>query len=383
MTEKETQPNQAADLRRLAEEIARKNVDQTPENLLAMSHEETRHALHELRVHQIELEIQNRELRQSQEELDVARAKYFELYDLAPVGYVTFSEKGLILEANFTTATLLGFTRGELVKAPFSRFIINEDQGIYFQFRKQLFETGEPQACELRMIKKERPAFWVNLEATVAQHPSAGSGQAGGPVCHIAMSDITDRKQSEKALQEAHDLLELRVAERTGELWTSNETLRAEITTRKQAEEALSAQSQQLEETNTALKVLLRHREEELRELEKKVVVNIQKLVLPHIAGLKQLRLGPDQSSHVDIIDANLQQVINPFLQNLAACFSVFTPREIQIANLIKQGKTSKEIAALVKAAPRSVEFHRNNIRRKLGLGGKKTSLRSFLLTLS
>ncbi|MFZ4440764.1 MAG: response regulator [Syntrophales bacterium] len=198
---------------------------------------------------------------------------------------------------------------------------------------------------------------------------------------HIGMAMV--RRRAEEALQEAHDLLELRVAERTGELWTSNETLRAEITTRHRAEGALNARSQQLEETNTTLKVLLNHRAEEMREMEKKIVVNIQKLVLPYIGELKQLHLSPGQSGYVELINANLQQVINPFLQNLAARFSAFTPREIQIANLIKEGKTSKVIAALVKAAPRSVEFHRNNIRRKLGLGGKKTNLRSFLLTLS
>ena len=198
---------------------------------------------------------------------------------------------------------------------------------------------------------------------------------------HIGMAMV--RIRAEEALQEAHDLLELRVAERTGELWTSNDALRAEITTRKRAEGALNARSLQLEETNTTLKVLLNHRAEEMREMEKKIVVNIQKLVLPYIGELKQLHLSPGQSGYVELIDANLHQVINPFLQNLAARFSAFTPREIQIANLIKEGKTSKVIAALVKAAPRSVEFHRNNIRRKLGLGGKKTNLRSFLLTLS
>lgn len=156
-----------------------------------------------------------------------------------------------------------------------------------------------------------------------------------------------------------------------------------DITERKLAEERLAAKSQQLEQTNTALQVLLQHREEDLRQTEQKIVANLKKLVFPYIEELRKLRLSPNQSNYLEIIDSNLQQVINPFLQNLAARFSVLTPREIQISSLIKEGKTTKEIADLMKTAPRSVESHRNNIRKKLGLSGKKTNLRSFLITLS
>ncbi len=150
-----TAARRCAELRRQAEEIAREKAAQSPENLEALSPEETRQTLHELRVHQIELEMQNEELRRAQAELDAARARYFDLYDLAPVGYCTLSEQGLILEANLTAATLLGVARGALVKQPISRFILKEDQDIYYLHRKQLFETGEPQACELRMVKKD------------------------------------------------------------------------------------------------------------------------------------------------------------------------------------------------------------------------------------
>ena len=116
--------------------------------------------LHELRVHQIELEMQNEELRRAQAELGAARARYFDLYDLAPVGYVTVSEKGLILEANLTAATLLGVARGSLIKRPMSKFILKEDHDIYYLHRKKLFETREPQECELRMGKEDGTVFW-------------------------------------------------------------------------------------------------------------------------------------------------------------------------------------------------------------------------------
>ena len=175
-------------LRRRAEEIARERASSSPKDVEAMSPEEVKRMLHELRVHQIELEMQNEELRRTQGELHAARARYFDLYDLAPVGYCVISEQGLILEANLTAAGLLGVARSALVKAPVSRFILLDDQDIYYRHRKQLFETGEAQACELRMTKKDGAQFWARLEATAAQDSN------GATVCRVVMSDITERK---------------------------------------------------------------------------------------------------------------------------------------------------------------------------------------------
>lgn len=98
--------------------------------------EEIRLMLHELQVHQVELEMQNQELRRAQAELDAARIRYFELYDLAPVGYISLNQNGLIVEVNLTVATLLGFERGALAMQPMSRYIHQEDQDIYYLHRK-------------------------------------------------------------------------------------------------------------------------------------------------------------------------------------------------------------------------------------------------------
>ena len=157
----------------------------------ALSPEETRQTLHELRVHQIELEMQNEELRRAQAELDAVRARYFDLYDLAPVGYCTVSEQGLIEEANLTAATLLGTTRRELVRQPWTRFIAWEDQDIYYQQRKELLATGKPAAFELRMKRKDHPDFWTHLAATRVHE----AGQPQG--LRIVISDIAERKQDE------------------------------------------------------------------------------------------------------------------------------------------------------------------------------------------
>ena len=129
--------------------------------------------------------MQNEELRRAQGELEASRARYFDLYDLAPVGYFTLSEQGLILEANLTAAGLLGVGRSALVKQPLTRFILPEDQDIYYRHRKQLFETGAPQVCELRMLRADAAPFWARLEATEAQDAD------GAPVCRAVMSDIT------------------------------------------------------------------------------------------------------------------------------------------------------------------------------------------------
>jgi two-component system cell cycle sensor histidine kinase/response regulator CckA len=198
----ETRNDRAASLRQRAEAQAQA---QGKQDLQALSPEETRQLLHELRVHQIELEMQNEELRRAQQELEASRARYFDLYDLAPVGYLTVGETGLILEANLTAVTLLGVARGALVRQALTRHILPEDQDIYYRHRRQLFETGEPQACELRLVRPDACSFWARMEATLAH-----DAEHGAPVCRLVMSDITQRKQAEEAMHrhtEQHEAL--------------------------------------------------------------------------------------------------------------------------------------------------------------------------------
>ncbi len=181
------EPRDAAELRRQAEAHVR-NLALLPPS--APTHEESQMVLHELRVHQVELEMQNEELRRAQAEIEAGRERYYDLYDLAPVGYCTLSEQGLILEINLTAATLLGTARSALVRQPISHFIVKEDQDIYYLHRKRLFETGEPQECELRLVKPDGANFWAHLTATAAQ------AEDGAPLCRVALSDVTERKHS-------------------------------------------------------------------------------------------------------------------------------------------------------------------------------------------
>ena len=163
-----------------------------------------------------------------------------------------------------------------------------------------------------------------------------------------------------------------------------------EITALKLTEEALKKsqaelieQKQSLEEANIAMKVLLKQREEDKRDLEKKVLNNVKDLVLPYVEKLKNPRLKARDRTLVDIIDTHLQDIISPLLQRFTNAKILLTPQEMQVASLVKDGKTSKEIADVLNVSETTINFHRKNLRVKFGLTNQRTNLRSYLLSIS
>ncbi len=186
------------DLRRRAEEAA---LDQ-PLVLADLSAEDVQRLFQELQVHQIELEMQNDELRRTQLELEISRNGLSDLYDFAPVGYLTLSETGVILEANLTVAHLFGVARGALIEQPMPRFIVSADQDIFYLHRRRLLATQEPQVDELRIKRNDGILFWARIEAIVAKNSD------GHTICRTTVSDITERVQSEETLRESNRLLE-------------------------------------------------------------------------------------------------------------------------------------------------------------------------------
>ncbi len=161
------------------------------------------------------------------------------------------------------------------------------------------------------------------------------------------VTDISDRKKTENALKEKDKTLE--------------------------------QQAQHLAEVNTALKVLLEHREQEKQELEDNLLANIKKLVFPYLEKLDRGRLEAESRTYLDIIKSNLKDLVSPLATKLSSNYLALTPTELQITDLIKHGKTSKEIAAMLNVSDKAVAFHRGNIRNKLGLTHKKINLQTYL----
>lgn len=151
---------------------------------------------HAFGMQQLELEMQNNELLQSRAALDASKARYFDLYDRAPVGYLTLSESGLMLEANASAAAMLNLDRESLVKQSITRFVVKEDMDTYYQLRQQLMATGDPLACELRLRTSDDKVLWTHLSLSSAL-------DEGVPVLRMMMTDISARKHTEEALAKA------------------------------------------------------------------------------------------------------------------------------------------------------------------------------------
>ncbi|MEP7307845.1 MAG: ATP-binding protein [Acidobacteriota bacterium] len=202
------------DLRRRAEAKARQLGAAPPAPVRDLSPDESQRVLHDLRVHQIELEMQNDELRLTQERLEDSRARYFDLYDLAPVGYLTIEDHNLIVEANLTAATLLGVTRGTLVNQSITAYIAPQDQDGYYLYHRRLLATGVPGVIDLQMQRAGGEPFWARLEATTAQKADGHS-----EVCRVVMSDISERKRLEaERLRLERELQQAEKAESLGRM---------------------------------------------------------------------------------------------------------------------------------------------------------------------
>jgi len=250
------------------------------------------------------------------------------------------------------------------------------------QFEKQSKrEIGLAQ--DIPVKKKDGSIFYVDINSFLIT-------LSGKTYLVGIFRDTTERKRAEEELRKAHDELGIRVKERTAELVTMTEQLKQEINERKKTEEALRERERELEtkthnleESNIALKVLLKRRDEDKTELEEKILLNVKELVIPYLEKLKKNILDEKQKIYVSILESNLNDITSSFSHRLSSKYMNFTPTEIQIANLLRQGKTSKEIAELTNSSPKAVAFHRENIRRKLGLKNKKTNLKSYLLSLT
>ncbi len=184
------------------------------------------------------------------------------------------------------------------------------------------------------------------------------------------------KHEMERRLKEAKDELTEKVKERTAELQSTIERLQ-------KTEKKLSIHAEELAESNTALKVLLRQREKDQREFENNILSNIKHLIMPYLEKLKKNRRMSDELVYISIIESNMNDIVSPFSAKLSFQYMNFTPREIMIADLIKDWKQDKDIMEILNISFDTVKAHRKNIRKKLGINNKKINLRTKLLSLS
>lgn len=188
--EDKRKPKKISQLRKRAEDALQEATEELQEHSIS----DAQRLIHELQVHQIELEMQNEELRDAQKELEESRDRYSDLYDFAPVGYFSFDKNGLILEVNLTGAKKLGVERNFLIKKPFSLFISPGSKDVFYVHLRQVFKTGVRQSCELKLVDKKGVQFDAQLESLSVQFGNSGH-------CRTAISDITDRKKVEEAIR--------------------------------------------------------------------------------------------------------------------------------------------------------------------------------------
>ena len=206
MDKDKNQPAEAAELRRRAEEElkAKRAVAPSPR-----TEDESQRLLHELEVHQIELEMQNAELLKTRNELEKALSTCTDLYDFAPVGYFTLDRDGIIRRVNLTGASLLGIERSRLIGRRFGLRIADETRPVFSAFLGKVFESQDKEECELALLKEGNSPVFVQIEAIAA---------ASGEECRIALIDITERKRAEEALRQERDAAEgLRQAKEAAE----------------------------------------------------------------------------------------------------------------------------------------------------------------------
>jgi len=212
MTDRQSGDERLAQLRRRAEQQGR---ERTPSNVPASGGEDCQRLVHELQVHQIELDMQNEELRMTQEQLSESLEKFSDLFDFAPIGYVTTNAKGRIVEANLTFAAQLGIERGRLLNTALSLYAVASDRAALRAHLAQVFQSSEPHVCEMRLERRNGQDFHVQVNSIRARHVD------GSPSCRTSITDISARKAAEEALVALYGELENRVVERTAALSAS------------------------------------------------------------------------------------------------------------------------------------------------------------------
>jgi PAS domain S-box-containing protein len=324
--------------------------------------------------------------KQAEARLTESEERFRTLFEQAAVGVaIVEAGTGKFLRINRKFGEIVGYSPEELFGKNFQTITHPDDlEPDLDQMRKVEEGRIHQVSMEKRYIRKDGTIVWVKLTSSRMWKENEA------PTTFVAVvEDISKSKQTETLLNEYRQLLEQRVAERTEQLTTAALSMQDEIRVRKQTEKELrqseaklERQKTQLEEINTTLTVLLKNRDTDRRDLEEQVVGNVKQLAVPFVHKLKKSGLNSVQKNYLAVLEDILNDIIAPFLRTVSAQYLKLTPAEIQVANLVKQGMATKEIAELLNLSACTINIHRRNLRKKLGISGQNKNLQSFLATL-
>ncbi len=284
------------------------------------------------------------ERKQAEEALQHSEKMYRRLVETMNDGLGIIDKNAVITYVNNRTCEMLEYSRDEIIGHPVTDFLDDANQKI---LKEQIVirRKGERGSYEIVWTGKDRRKVCTIVSSQpVFDDEGRFEGSFG------VLTDITDRNLVEEALRER--------------------------------ETALEIQAEELQEVNTALRVLLRQRDKDKTELEEKVFLNVRELVMPQVEKLKKAISDARQKAYLSVLESNLNEIISPFAHRLSSKYSTLTPTEIQMAFLIRDGKTTKEIAELLNLSGRTIESHRQSIRMKMGIRNRKANLRSHLLSM-
>jgi PAS domain S-box-containing protein len=287
------------------------------------------------------------ELERTVNRLHESEEKFRTIFENVSDEIIYLDNNGTVLEINDRCEDLFGLKREEVIgKKVFDFGYVDPEEMIKIadQFIAVL-DQRTSRMDELEIVRTDGAKVFIETNASFVE----SEGKRIGSLAIIR--DITERKQMEKELQAYRDHLEELVRERTANL----------------------------EEANAALRVMLRKENEVKEELEEKILINLKDLVLP---ALKRINDNGGGKYYLDVIESTLKNILSAFAHKLSSKYFNLTAKQLEIANLIKHGKTTKEIAELLSLSTNTIHFHRANIRKKIGISRQKANLRSFLLAL-
>lgn len=285
--------------------------------------------------------LKSQMLDQELESRKLIEEKWLQFMASATEAFSLFDLKLNLVETNDATLKLLppGTRKSDLIGKRLLELAPHMTEGDIYKNYRDVIKTGKPYYVDDLPLP---PDFGEDVHLNLrAFKVSDGLG--------IIMRDITKRIKAEKELRKS--------------------------------EAELKDKTIDLKEFNTALKVLLKRRKEDKSELEKKVLFSVEELTMPYIKEMKNTRLSSRQKTLMDIMESNLKEIISPFSERISEKISKLTPMEIQVANLVKQGQATKEIADLLYLSTKTIDCHRENIRKKIGIKNKKINLRTYLLS--